>query len=47
MKKKYFIALFAALILILAGCSKEEAVAKEDTSVDALQQAKEIGRAHV
>jgi len=42
MKKKYFIALFAALILILAGCSKDEAVAKEDTSVDALQQAKGI-----
>ena len=40
MRKKYFIAAVCLLILALAGCSKEETVAKEDTSVETLQQKK-------
>ncbi|MBN2857693.1 MAG: efflux RND transporter periplasmic adaptor subunit [Candidatus Delongbacteria bacterium] len=37
MKTKYFIAAVSLLFLILTGCSKDEAVAKEDTSIEALQ----------
>ncbi|MBU4486876.1 MAG: efflux RND transporter periplasmic adaptor subunit [Candidatus Delongbacteria bacterium] len=37
MKRKYFITTLSLLLLILTSCTKEEAAAKEDTSIEALQ----------